>query len=124
MPDSMLARRTTRVGLAVVTMSETWIDPEPNRMSSPHATELPQHVGRSAIDGNSQCENACQRRLVDDVGREHDVMRGRVRHVACPQCSFDLAEGDGVDRDPHGPEEAQDMRVAVSLLGEADAIES
>jgi hypothetical protein len=86
-------------------MPEAWIDPEPNRMTSPHAAELPHHVGRSAIDGNSQLTHARQRRLVDDVGREHDFMRGRSWHVACPQGSFDLAEGDGIDRHPCRPKE-------------------
>ena len=76
MPDSMLARWTARIGLAVMAMSKAGIDPEPHRMAASRAAELPQHVGRSAIDRNSQFPHARQRRLVDDVGRERDFMRG------------------------------------------------
>ena len=67
--------------------------------------------------------NARQRRLIDDVSREYDLMCGRSWRVACTQGSFDLAKGDGIYRDLKGPEDAQKMRVAVGLLSEANAIE-
>ena len=122
-PDAVFARRATRVGLAIVTVTKARIDPEPYRMSAGNLAQLNQHVGRAAVHRYSQLCDPRQRRLVDYVGGEHDLMRSGARNIACPQGTLDFAERDGIHEDAHLAQHTEHVNVAVCLLCKPNAVE-
>jgi hypothetical protein len=122
-PDTMFAQRTTGVGLAIVTMTEARIDPEPYRMSSGNLAELDQHVGRAAVHRYYQLDHPRQSRVVDNVGGEHDLIRNSAGNIACPQGALYFAERDGIHEDIHLAKDTEDVNVAVCFLGKPNAVE-
>ncbi len=105
-PDPVLAVFTACVGLAAVSMTESWIHPYPHWIGLARLTDLLQHLWRTCIDRNPKVDDTGNGGDVEQIGREHD-WRGQVAcAIAGDQCALDLSQRHGVheySRSSHQP---------------------
>jgi hypothetical protein len=103
-----------------VARSEARIDAQRDLARDPERGELRQHVGRARVDAHAPPREALQRRAVEEIRREHDLLRAK----AGREGALDLARADRVDCAAGRAHEREQRQVRARLLGVAHDVEA
>ena len=78
-PDAVLRLLAAGVRLLAMAVAEARIDPQRDPAAGGSLAELIDHVGRAAIDMESQLDDQIERLAIEDVGRIDDRRRVAMR---------------------------------------------